>query len=80
MKKNILGPRIREIRQTQRPPVTQDDLAARLATKGLKLDRSAISRIEKGERYLTDIELFAIAGAMKVDISELFTGKDKLRT
>lgn len=45
--RNLIGPRLREIRLSQKPEVTLEDLAGRLAARGTTLDRSAIGRIEK---------------------------------
>lgn len=70
-KKNVFGPAIREARKKAKPPITQDELSARLATKGLILDRSAISRIEKQERYLMDYELITICEALRIKLAEL---------
>jgi transcriptional regulator with XRE-family HTH domain len=71
-RKNVLGRRIRALRLRCRPPVSQDDLAGRLAAQGVTLDRSAISRIENEERYLMDYELIAIATCLKVAPAALF--------
>ena len=54
------------------PPVTQDDLAGRLAARGITMDQTAISRIENQTRYLMDYEISAIAEALKVSIASLF--------
>lgn len=45
--------------------------AARPATKGIFLDRSAISRIESQERYVMDYEVLAIAKCLKVPVEYL---------
>lgn len=74
-KKNIFGPAVRKARIHSNPPITQDELSARLATKGLVLDRSAISRIEKRERYLMDYELIAICKALRVSIHQITSEK-----
>ena len=50
--RNEIGPRIREARLRSNPPVSQDDLAGKLAARGILLDRSAISRIESRSRYV----------------------------
>lgn len=57
---------------SQRVAVSQQDLAGRLAALGVSLDRTAIARIEKGERYVLDYEAAAIAKAFRVAISRLF--------
>ena len=70
--KNILGERIRKARATCKPPVSQEDLAGRLASQGVMIDRSAVSRIENEDRYLMDYEIAAIARALKIPIASLF--------
>ncbi len=77
-KKNIIGARIRKARTDSKPPVTQLDLVARLQLKGLKIDQPVISRIEKGERLVTDYEVKAIAEALKVSSGWLIDGDKKV--
>ena len=69
---NQIGERIREARLRSKPPVSQDDLAGKLAVRGVLLDRSAISRIESRSRYLMDYEVSAIARALKITVASLF--------
>lgn len=69
---NILGSRIRQARLRLSPEVSQNDLAARLAVRGLALDRPTITRIENGERYLRDYEIRHIARVLKVSVAWLF--------
>ena len=71
-KKNQVGLRVRQARMRCKPPVSQDDLAGRLAAQGILLDRSAVSRIESQSRYLMDYEISAIARALKVSVAWLF--------
>ena len=75
-KRNAIGNRIREARLKCRPPVSQEDLAGKLARYGIVLDRSAISRIESRDRYLMDYEIKAVAKSLKVSIAWLF-GEEK---
>jgi len=70
--RNLIGPRVRQIRLRMKPEVSQEDLAGRLAVQGVRLDRSAVSRIENQERYLMDYEIVAIAKCLKVGVAELF--------
>lgn len=70
--RNTIGSRIRQARLNQKPPLSQEDLAGKLAVKGILLDRSAISRIENQDRYLMDYEATAIAKCLKVKIAWLF--------
>ena len=73
--RNIVGARVRLARLAANPPVTQDDLSGRLARLGILLDRSAISRIESGERYVMDYEAATLAKALKLSVASLFQGK-----
>ena len=70
--RNVIGARIRKIRISAKPTVSQEDLAGRLAIRGILLDRSAVSRIENQERYLMDYEIVAIARCLKVPVARLF--------
>jgi transcriptional regulator with XRE-family HTH domain len=69
--RNLVGRRIREIRLRRKPEITLEDLAGRLAARGIALDRSAIGRIENQNRYVLDYELKAFADALKVTVGEL---------
>jgi transcriptional regulator with XRE-family HTH domain len=70
--KNVLGPAIRQLRLGQRVAVSQQDLAGRLAAQGVSVDRSAIARIEAGQRYVLDYEAAALAKALRVPIERLY--------
>ena len=69
--KNIVGPKIRAARLALRPACTQDDLTGRLSKLDIKIDRSAIARIERGQRYVMDYELYAIAKCLKISVEDL---------
>lgn len=71
--KNLVGPRIRQLRLRDTPRVTQAELAARLQVIGVDLDRSAVSRIEQGTRLITDLEITAICEALGVTVQDLFS-------
>ncbi len=71
-KRNIVGRRILQLRRKIRPKVTQEDLAGRVAAMSVTLDRTAIYRIELGTRAVSDIELAALARALRVPVSSLF--------
>ena len=70
--RNIIGSRVKQARLKCNPAVSQDDLAGKLAVKGVLLDRTAISRIENQSRYIMDYEAAAIARALKVSVAWLF--------
>jgi transcriptional regulator with XRE-family HTH domain len=70
--RNIVGARIREARYRLGQKVTQEQLAARLQTLGLDLDRTAISKIEAGKRPVTDREIVGICKALGIKVARLF--------
>jgi transcriptional regulator with XRE-family HTH domain len=67
-----VGSRIRKARKMARPQITQLDLVARLQSLGLSIDQSTLSKIENGQRPVTDIEIAALAKALKVSVNWLF--------
>jgi len=71
-KRNLVGRRIRHARLRCNPPVSQEDLAGRLAAKNISMDQTAISRIENQTRYLMDYEAAAIARSLRVSVAWLF--------
>lgn len=71
---NISGRRIKRIRQALALKPSQRQFAERLQARGLDLDKNAIQRIECGKRFVTDIELKAIAEALGASYSELLDG------
>ena len=70
--RNVVGKRLRLLRLAKKPQVTLEDMAGRLAARGVTLDRSAIGRIENGNRYVLDYELEALADALKTGVEEFF--------
>lgn len=74
--RNLVGRRIRQARLRCKPSVSQEDLAGRLAARGISIDQTAISRIENQTRYLMDHEVAAIAKALRVSVGWLFGERD----
>ncbi|MVX62401.1 helix-turn-helix domain-containing protein [Clostridium chromiireducens] len=72
-RKNISGNFIKDSRI--KIGISQETLAGKLNLFGLRIDQSAISRIENGTRELYDYELYCICKILKVDIN-LFFDKD----
>jgi transcriptional regulator with XRE-family HTH domain len=70
--RNLIGRRLRQIRLKQDPEVTLEDLAGRLAARGVGIDRSALGRIENLNRYVLDYELKALAAALRVKVEDLW--------
>lgn len=53
------------------PKMSQRALADKLQLSGLDVDKNVIQRIESGQRFVTDIELKAIAAVFNVTTDEL---------
>jgi len=73
-RKNIVGVRVREARKAAKPPITQSDLIARLQVLDMVIDQPQLSKIENGQRPVTDIEVVALAKALKVTEEWLLKG------
>jgi len=74
-KRNVIGDQVRRARKNAVPRITQADLVARLETNDVHIDRSGLSKIESGTRPVTDIEVQALAKALKVRVAWLFGDK-----
>jgi transcriptional regulator with XRE-family HTH domain len=74
-KRNISGRRIAEARVAAKPPLTQDDLSARLELTGIQMDRAAIAKVENNLRRVLDYELRAIAKVLDVKVDWLLGGE-----
>lgn len=70
--KNVIGHTIKKVRVSLVPKVSQQDLAGRLAARGIQIDRSAIARIESQTRFIRDFEIIGIAAALRVPLARLF--------
>lgn len=70
-RKNIIGPRVRQARLRSRPRVTQQQLADRVLSLGVRISRGGIAKIEMGLRYVRDFELLILAQALNVSATWL---------
>ncbi len=64
-----VGKNIRDLRE--KSGLTQEQLSARLQTCGCDITRSALAKIEVGQRHLYIDELFWIKTILNVDYSEI---------
>lgn len=74
--RNISGPRIAEARTSLDVPLTQDELAGKLALLGVQIDRAAIAKIESNRRRVLDYELKAFAMVLGTTV-EWLLGVDR---
>ncbi len=71
-KRNLCGSQVAAIRKAKQPKVSQRALAESLQLVGIDVDKNAIQRIESGKRFVTDIELLALAQIFGVSVAQLF--------
>ena len=77
LQRNLIGGKIKAARLKAKPPVSQEELASRLAVRGIYLDRSAIARMELRQRFVRDYEVVKIAACLKVPVATLFSGLEE---
>ena len=68
-KKNICGDRVRAARKNL--GLSQENLAARLQTEGVNIERDSVSRIEIGTRFVADFELVILCKVLNVSANYL---------
>lgn len=73
-KRNICGAGVRRLRTTRR--MTQGELAAKVQLEGVSMEQDGISRVESGDRLVTDYELRAFASALRVPMEVLLDGEE----
>jgi hypothetical protein len=76
--RNIVGRRVQQARKIAKPPVTQVELVARLQLQDFRIDQSGLSKIESGIRPVLDIEVVALAKALKVSVAWLLGESDNM--
>ncbi|MBQ3592293.1 MAG: helix-turn-helix transcriptional regulator [Clostridia bacterium] len=66
---NICGKVVAQVRTSMK--LSQRALADKLQLYGLDIDKNAIQRIESGQRFVTDIEIIALAKVLETDLNTL---------
>ena len=66
---NICGPAVARIRHTL--GITQEELRRRCQAAGWSVARSVLAKIESQSRSVSDLELLALARALKVHVGNL---------
>ena len=67
-----IGNNIREIRESRK--MTQDALSVKLQLKGCDITRSALAKIEVGQRHIYPDEIILIKEILKTDFDAIFYG------
>ena len=70
--KNLVSKHLIELRRKSN--YSQRDLASRLQLAGYDMDKNVITRIETNKRYVTDIEIRALAHIFGVTCDYLIEG------
>ncbi len=70
---NKIGKNIRQAREHKK--MTQDTLAAKLQLRGCDITRSALAKIEVGQRHLYPDEIILIKEILNIDFNTIFYGK-----
>lgn len=68
-KLNVAGHHVRELRMKR--GLSQEQLAAKLQLMGYSIGQKAISRMETGDRVVTDYELLLLAQVLNVSPLQL---------
>jgi len=76
--RNVVGIHVRKTRMAAKPRITQKELMARLQVLGMMIDQSGLSKIENGQRPVTDKEVVALAKALKVSPMSLLQEAEDL--
>ena len=70
---NIVGKNIERLRKEK--GIKQKDLLAQLQVNGVDMNASGLSKLEGQIRYVTDIELVALADILEISVDSLL-GRD----
>lgn len=68
---NLCGLNVAKYRKALK--ISQRELADRLQVINLNIDKNAVQRIESGQRFITDIEVIALAKVFNVTVEQLLT-------
>lgn len=65
-----IGKRIRNLREKRK--MTQEELSSKLQLKGCDITRSALAKIEVGQRHIYPDEMKFIKEILKIEFNDLF--------
>ncbi len=71
--RNLIGTRVEEARKKK--GMKQKELLAQLQVNGVDMNASGLSKLEGQIRYVTDVELVALADILEVSVDYLL-GRD----
>mgnify|MGYP000758939517 FL=1 len=68
---NLCGEKVKKLREGLPEKPSQREFAEMLQREGVDLDKNAVQRLESGARFVTDIELKALAKVLHVSYEAL---------
>ena len=71
-RQNVIGDNVKKYRK--KAGLSQNQLSDKLETEAVYICRSSISRIDSGERTVSDIEIMGLAKVLGISIATLFEG------
>ena len=74
MRRNVIGPQIRRLRD--RRGWSQEQLAAKLQLAGLDISRCSLAKIESGRQAVFDFQLLYFRRVFKADADDLYLPLD----
>ena len=73
---NIIGPQVRKYRNLQR--YTLEEFAGACQLIGFNISAGILSQVESQTRSVTDLELYWLARALKVEMTDLLPPSPKI--
>lgn len=74
--KNLIGPQVKTLRKKKK--ITQKDMAAQLQVMGYEFNDLTILRIEQQTRFVSDIELLALATYFNTTLDALYPSQEDI--
>jgi len=73
-----IGQNIRTLREKRN--MTQEQLSAKLQLRCCDITRSALAKIEVGQRHIYPDEIYHLKNILKVSYEDIFSDYDKINT
>ena len=74
--KNVIGPKLKRLRLEM--GLSQEKLAGQLQLQGIEYNALTVLRIEKGERFVPDYEIVALANFFHLTTDELLRNEAEI--
>ena len=75
--KNVIGPKLKQLRLKM--GLSQEKLAGQLQLQGIEYNALTVLRIEKGERFVPDYEIVALADFFHLTTDELLRNEAEIQ-